>query len=55
MAPALLEAFKLGLLEVILEDGSVIFVGALVDDDAGALAGTQASYVCETRFRHYHI
>lgn len=45
---ALLETLALGLLVVVGEDGLVLGVGALVDDNAGALAGGQAADVGET-------
>lgn len=47
VAPALLEALVLGLLEVRLEDRLVVVVGALVDDDPGALPWAQAAHVGE--------
>lgn len=48
VAHTLAEALELGLLEVGLEDGLVDVVGALVNDDAGALAGAEATDIGET-------
>lgn len=48
VAHALLEALALGLLVVGGEDGLVDGVGALVDDDAGALARAEAADIGET-------
>ena len=48
MAHTLAEALELGLLEVSLEDGLVDVVGALVDDDAGTLAGRETTDIGET-------
>lgn len=38
VAHALAQALGLGALKVVAQDGLVVWVGALVDDDAGALA-----------------
>ena len=48
VAPALLQTLKLGLVEVVLENGLVVRVRALVDDDPGALTGRHATDVGET-------
>lgn len=48
VAHTLAEALELGLLEVGLEDGLVDVVGALVNDDAGTLAGAEAADIGET-------
>lgn len=48
VAHTLAEALELGLLEVGLEDGLVDVVGALVDDDAGALAGRKTTDIGKT-------
>ena len=48
VAHTLAEALELGLLEVGLEDGLVDVVGALVDDDAGTLAGAEATDIGKT-------
>ncbi|KAI6775942.1 hypothetical protein HG530_002700 [Fusarium avenaceum] len=48
VAHALLETLALGLLVVVGEDGLVLGVSALVDDNAGTLAGGQAADVGET-------
>lgn len=48
VAHALLEALVLGAVEVVLQDGLVVRVRALVDDDARALARREAADVGET-------
>lgn len=55
VAPALAQALELGLVEVALEDGLVVGVGALVDDDAGALLGGQTADVGKTGLGHDHV
>lgn len=47
VAHALAQALELGLVEVVGEDGLVLVVGALVNNNAGALAGAQAADVGE--------
>lgn len=44
----LAQTVALGLLEVVGEDGLVLGVGALLDDDTGALAGAQTADVGKT-------
>lgn len=51
MPPPLPQALKLGLVEVVLEDGHIVRVRALLDDDAGALLGAQAAHVGEPLLR----
>ena len=48
MAPALFQALKLSSVKVVLQDGLVVWVGALLDDDARALLGAQTTDVGET-------
>ena len=48
MAHALLQTLELGAVEVVLQDGLVVRVGALVDDNAGTLARTEAADVGKT-------
>jgi len=47
MSPPFPQALELRLVEIILQDGPIIRVSALADDDAGALAGRQAAHVGE--------
>lgn len=47
VAHALLQALELGAVHVVGQDGLVLGVGALLDDDAGAFAGGQAADVGE--------
>lgn len=51
VAHALLQTLILSAVEVVRQDGLVLGVGALLDDDAGALAGRQAADVGETLHR----
>ena len=55
VAHTLAEALKLGLFEVVPEDGLVFVVGAALDDDAGALAGAEAPHIGETGLRHDNV
>lgn len=55
MSHALLERLALGLVEVVGEDGLVLGVSALVDDDAGTLAGAEAADVGETLLGDNHV
>lgn len=48
VAHALLQALELGAVEVVGQDGLVVGVRALLDDDAGALTGREATDVGET-------
>lgn len=48
VSPSSPQALKLGLVEVILQDGLVIGVSALVDDNAGALPRAQTTDIGET-------
>lgn len=50
VAPSLPQTLKLRLIKVILKNRLVIRMRALVDDDAGSLAGSKASHVGETLF-----
>jgi hypothetical protein len=51
---SLSQALKLGLVEVILEDRSVIWVCALVDDHARSFSWRQASHIGQTLFFFGH-
>ena len=48
MSHTLLQTLELGPVEVVGQDGLVVGVSALLDDDAGALAGGQAADVSQT-------
>ena len=48
VAPALSQALKLCLVEVVFENWYVVGVGALLDDDAGTLLGREATDIGET-------
>ena len=48
MAPALLQAFIFRPVEVIGEYWPVVWMGAFIDDDAGALTRREATDVSET-------
>lgn len=50
VAHALLQALVLCAVEVVLEDGLVVGVRALLDNDAGALLGRETADVGETLF-----
>ena len=47
VAHALLQTLVLGAVKVFGEDGPVVRMGALVDDDAGAFAGGEAADIGE--------
>lgn len=48
VAHALLDALVLGAVVVVLEDGLVVGVRALLDDDAGTLTGRETTDIGET-------
>ena len=48
MAHTLSQTLELGAVEVVRQDGVVVGVGALLDDDAGTLAGGEAADVGKT-------
>lgn len=55
VAHTLTQALKLGLLEVSIEDRLVHIVGALVNDHAGSLAGSQTANVGKTSFGNHNV
>lgn len=55
VAHALLEALVLGLVVVVVQDGLVLGVRALVDDDLGTLAGAEAANIGETLLGDDHV
>lgn len=55
MAHTLLDALKLRAVEVIREDGLVVRVRAVLDDDAGALTRRETTDVRETLLGHDHV
>lgn len=55
VAHTLTQALKLGLLEVSLENRLVHIVGALVNDHAGSLAGSQTANVGKTSFGNHNV
>lgn len=48
VAHALPQILELGAVEVVCQDGVVVGVGALLDDDAGALTGGETADVGKT-------